>query len=216
MKSKYHKFLIVSTVALMLGGAYLHFSNDINSTGDMLPVAYGSSLSSSVGVESSETNVQNEKISADVAFLTTLASLKKIKIDTTIFENKSFNKLENNAVKIEKVTAGRKNPFAPIGSYEATSSSVVSKVVTDLPTQITEKSVVLNGTINESGAKDTFFEYGTTAELGVVTPVVKQSLVGTFIKNVLGLSPKTDYFYKACAKVNNTTLCGDVVSFTTN
>ena len=92
----------------------------------------------------------------------------------------------------------------------------IPKVVTDTPTQITDKTAVFNGTINESGAKDTYFEYGITPQLGTVTPIVKQSLVGTFIKNVLGLTPKTNYFYKACAKINNVPLCGEVVSFITN
>lgn len=199
----------------MLGGAYLYFSHDLSST-EILPVAYGSSLVSSTGVEQTDNIVtQSDKISSDVAFLTTLASLKRIKIDTSIFQNKSFTSLKDNTVKIEKVSAGRINPFAPMGVSFPVNAGL-PKVVTDQPTQITDKTVVFNGTINESGARDTYFEYGTTLELGTVTPMVKQSLVGTFIKNVLGLTPKTNYFYKACAKINGSSLCGDVVSFTTN
>ncbi len=214
MKKTYHKFLIISTVAIMLGGAYLYFSHDLNST-EMLPVAYGSSLASSTGVDPTGNVIHNNKISSDIAFLTTLASLKKIKIDTSIFQSKSFTNLKDNTVKIEKVSAGRENPFAPMGfSYPINAG--IPKVVTDTPTQITDKTAVFNGTINESGAKDTYFEYGITPQLGTVTPIVKQSLVGTFIKNVLGLTPKTNYFYKACAKINNVPLCGEVVSFITN
>ena len=222
MKRIYNKFLIISTVALVLGGAYMYFSNDLSST-EIVPKAFGSSLTSSSGVISdNSSSLEKDKISADIAFLTTLVSLKKIKIDTSLFTNKSFNKLQNNMVKIEQVTPGRINPFAMLGVLPGSSisptSTSTSKVVTDAPTQITEKSAVLNGTINAvtSSTDSAYFEYGPTPTLGTTTPIVKQSLVGTFIKSVLGLTSKTDYFYKACAKINNTVACGEVVSFTTN
>jgi CCR4-NOT transcriptional regulation complex NOT5 subunit len=222
MKIIYNKFLIISTIALFMGGVYLYFSNDLSSK-DIVPVAFGSSLTSSNGSTSAEAAEvsQGEKISSDVSFLSTLVGLKKIKIDTALFANKSFNRLENNAVQIEKVTAGRKNPFAPIGtgvsSSSGSASTSTSKVVTDQPTQITDKTVVFNGTINTtSGVTDIYFEYGTTTDLGTLTALVKQSLVGTFIKNILDLTPKTNYFYRACAKINNVVNCGDVVPFTTN
>lgn len=216
MKKIYNKFLIISTVALFIGGVYLYFSNDLNST--LTPVAFGSSLESSTGAVPLSAPVSvGDKISSDISFLTTLVSLKNIKIDTALFTNKSFNALENNAVKIEPVVAGRINPFAPISTNKTSSVVSVSKVVTDQPTQITDKTVSLNGTINTiNGVTDTYFEYGTTTNLGTVTATVKQSLVGTFIKNVLGLTPKTGYFFKACAKINGIATCGEVVSFTTN
>lgn len=221
MKIIYNKFLVISTIALFMGGVYLYFSNDLSSK-DIVPVAFGSSLTSSNGstsVEAAES--QGDKISSDVSFLSTLVGLKRIKIDTALFTNKSFNRLENNAVQIEKVTAGRKNPFAPIGAGVSSSGgsagTSASKVVTDQPTQITDKTVVFNGTINTtSGVTDIYFEYGTTTDLGTLTALVKQSLVGTFIKNVSDLTPKTNYFYRACAKINNVVNCGDVVPFTTN
>lgn len=214
MKKTYRKFLIISTIFIFIGITYIYFSNNLNTT----PIAFGSSLTSSDGTEVipvSDGSV--DKISSDISFLTTLVSLKKIKIDTAIFTNKSFNALQNNAVKIEPVVPGRINPFAPIEVSNTNNIVSTSKVITDAPTQITDKTAVLNGTINTvSGVTDTYFQYGTTTNLGTVTPTVKQSLVGTFIKNVLGLTPKTNYFYKACAKINGTATCGDVVSFTTN
>ena len=217
MKIIYNKFLIISTIVILIGGAYLYFSNDLNS-GTIVPVAFGSSLTSSTGVESLPASSSvGDKISSDISFLTTLVSLKKIKIDTSLFTNKSFNALQNNAVKIEPVIAGRINPFAPIDTNMISNILSTSKVVTDQPTQVTDKTAVLNGTINTvNGVTDTYFEYGTTVNLGIVTAIVKQSLVGTFIKNVLGLTPKTNYFFKACAKINNIAFCGEVVSFTTN
>jgi len=218
MKIFYNKFLIVSTILLIIGGVYLHYSNDLNTNG-IVPVAFGSSLVSSNVLPVEPSLSENDQISSDISFLSAIVSLKRIKIDTTLFSSKSFNRLKDNSVKIEKVTAGRSNPFAPISTGGTSSgvSSSTSKVVTDPPTQITDSTVVFNGTVNvTTGVTDTYFEYGPTQELGTVTEKVKISLVGTFIKNILGLTSGTNYFYKACAKINNVASCGEVVSFTTN
>jgi hypothetical protein len=216
MKRKYNKFLIISTIFILIGGVYLYFSKNLNSE-DIVPIAFGSDLSSSTGAESSlTTSFLGDDITSDISFLATLVSLKTIKIDTILFSNKSFNALQNNTVKIEPVTPGRQNPFAPINSNNG-NVVFVSNIVTDQPTQITNKTATLNGTVNiTNGVTDTYFKYGTTENLDTITTKVEQSLVGTFIKNVLGLTPKTTYFFKACAKVDNVELCGEIVSFTTN
>lgn len=221
MKIFYNKFLIISTIVLFIGGVYLYFSNSLNNE-NIVPVAYGSSLSTSTGEEVAPlvTTSSGDKISSDISFLATLVSLKKIKIDTTIFDSQPFKLLKNNVVVITPVAAGRINPFAPI--YNNTTNNVITtpSVTTNQPTVVTDKTAVLNGLINIGNASNTVtnitFEYGATPSLGTIISTVEQSLVGTFIKNVVGLTPKTNYFYKACAKINNITLCGDVVSFITN
>ncbi len=217
MKIIYNKFLIISTIVLFIGGVYLYFSHNLNSE-TIVPVAYGSSLASSAGSVTTPTSSGTvDQISSDISFLATLASLKEIKIDTSLFAEESFKVLVNNQVKIEPVVAGRINPFAPMDVGTTNNVATVSNVVTDQPTQVTDRTAILNGTINTvNGVTATYFQYGTTVNLGTVTPTVEQSLVGTFIKNVLGLTPKTNYFYKACAKINGVALCGDVVSFATN
>jgi hypothetical protein len=219
MKKTYHKFLIISTVAIFFSGAYIYFSNDLKNEA-FVPVAFGSSLSSSNEVDNTtSTSPLSEKLAEDISFLTTLVSLKNITIDTNFFENNSFKILQDNRVKleIESVNPGRLNPFSPINTSAVNNiKNTSSGVVTDLPTQITETTAVLNGTINTSSkVTDIYFEYGPTEALGTLTSTVKQSLVGTFIKTVSGLNPQTTYFSKACVKINNTALCGEVVSFTT-
>ena len=90
MKKKYNKFLIVSTIFLLVGGVYLYSSRDINS-GGVVPVAFGASLVSSNGTPQTPANPEmSADISSDIAFLTTLVSLEKIKMDTTIFTMPSF------------------------------------------------------------------------------------------------------------------------------
>lgn len=214
MKRLYNKFLIVSTIGLIIGGIYLYLSDKLNE--DIVNVAFGSSLVSTVdGVSGG--SVLDEKINSDISFLTTLVSLKKINIDTTLFSNKSFNALVNNAVKIEPVAAGRQNPFSPISATSSTGAVSALKVITDPVSGLTNTTAVFNGTVNvATGVTDTYFEYGATDKMESVTTTVKQSLVGTFIKNVSGLTPKTTYFYRACAKINGIKLCGDTVSFNTN
>ncbi|MFA6251143.1 MAG: hypothetical protein WC603_00750 [Candidatus Paceibacterota bacterium] len=213
MKTKYNKFLIVSTLFLLIGGFYLYSSRDLKSE-SLIPVAFGSSLASSTEGESA-TSPLGSDITSDISFLSTLVALKTISIDTTLFSNKSFNLLIDNTVKIEPVVPGRPNPFAPVDS-NGNSIPQGSSIITESATQITDKTAVLNGTMNiTNGVTDTYFKYGTTENLGLVTTKVEQSLVGTFIKNVLGLNPRTTYFFKACAKVNNAELCGEIVSFTT-
>lgn len=214
MRRIYNKFLVISTIGLIIGGVYLHFSHKLNT--DIVNVAFGSSLVSTID-PSLETNTLDQKINSDISFLTTLVSLKKINIDTTLFSNKSFNALENNAVKIEPVLAGRPNPFAPVNQTNIANQVSALKVITDQVSGITGTTAVFNGTVNvATGVTDTYFEYGLTDKVEIPTSTVKQSLVGTFIKNVSGLTPKTTYFYRACAKINGIKLCGDTVSFNTN
>lgn len=217
MKRIYNNFLIISTFTILIGGVYLYFSKDLNSNG-IVPVAFGSSLSNLSGTEVSAVNpISEDKISSDILFLAALVSLKNIKIDATLFTNKSFNKLKDNTVKMDQVEAGRTNPFAPVNINKFTNAVSIVKVFTDQPTQITNKTVILNGIINDlNGATDSYFEYGPTVKLGTVTDTVEKSLIGAFFKNISGLNSKTTYYFKACSKINNTNFCGDVVSFTTN
>jgi len=219
MKKTYNKFLIILTFAIFIGGLCLYFSKGTDSK-SLVPVAFGSSLESSADGDTSSTDpvatsAPSSDTTSDISFLATLVSLKNLKIDTSIFSNASFNNLQNNSVAIEAVKAGRSNPFAPIDSINNNTS--VATVITNQPTQITSNSVILNGTINTmNGSADTYFEYGTSTQgAGNSTISVKQSLVGTFIKNVSGLTPKTTYFFKACAKISGVVSCGEVISFTT-
>ncbi len=218
MNKSYNKFLIITSLALLVGGVYSYFSNSLYVQALDTPVSANSSLVSQNGSSSSVLGINNEdKIAEDTAFLATLTSLKKIKIDTTIFNSQEFLSLNDNTVNLEAAVPGRPNPFAPFSSEVSSSNSALSPVVTNDPTQVTDKSAILNGTINNlSGVTSVFFEYGADPELGQSTSPVKQSLVGTFVTSIKGLTPETTYFYRAVAKVGTAPIYGDVVSFNTN
>jgi len=210
MNKTYHKFLIIFSILVIIGGVYFYFSNSL-----MSEASLSSSLDSSGFVDGAV--LGDDKIALDIAFISTLTSLNKIEIDTTLFENKSFRNLNDNTVKLEPSVSGRINPFAPITSGSFSNRVASSPVTTSAPLEIKTKTAVLSGIVNNTAeALNPYFEYGTTEKLGQKTSQATVSLIGTFIANVTELTSKTTYFYKACAKINGALVCGEVVSFNTN
>jgi hypothetical protein len=210
----YNKFLIVFAVVLLIGGVYTYFSYGLNAQAALGGVSSNSSLESAAA--SGYNSSTDAKIASDTAFLTSLTSLTRITIDTTLFNNISFKLLKDNNVKLEPVISGRPNPFVPVDSATLTASAV-SSVITNDATQIAGTSAIFNGTVNSAlGATNAYFEYGTTDKLGKATREATLSLVGTFVIPITGLAPRTTYFYRAAARVNKVVLYGDIVSFTTN
>jgi len=215
MKKIHNKFLIISGIVVLISTTFLYSSSNMSSP-LIIPVVYSSSLSDTTSGEIEIPSLIESKIQDDISFLTTLISLKKIKINKTIFSNNGFNALKSNKVNIEKVPSGRINPFAPTEAIRINDDIKYSKVITNEATQVTDNSAMFNGTLDAiSETTDAYFIYGTTNNLGSTTSKVKQSLAGTIIKNILGLKTKTKYFYKACAKIDKTELCGEILTFTT-
>lgn len=213
MKIINNTFLIVIAVSFLVLVGYTYFSNNPN-----VLAAPSSSISSQSGESPIESVTKSEdaKISVDTAFLLTLSSLKKITIDTSIFESKAFKKLNDNTVNLEQAQTGRPNPFAPIDAILASESDSLSVVMTNQPVKVVSKTAVLSGTVTTTeGVVGTYFEYGPTPSLGKVTIQATPSLIGTFILTVNGLNPQTTYFYRAVAKVNGTQQYGEIVSFET-
>ncbi len=206
MNKTYHKFLIILSVFILIVGVYLYFSNSLNTE-----AAPASSL------ESSLTTNSFGKIASDIAFIETLTSLKRIKIDTSLFTSKSFQSLVDNTERLEAVDSGRVNPFAPVTGNTLKSSSNFSNIKTNNPIEVNTNTAILSGSINGSiTTQDPYFEYGTTNKLGEITSSVNISLIGSFVINITNLKPETNYFYKACYKKDKRVVCGDIVSFNTN
>ena len=199
----YHKFLILLIIFILFGSFYLYFSNNLVSEASLI-----SSLSKDIF--SSEDETTN-----DIAFISSLNSLNNIKIDTDLFSNKAFIYLKNNAVKIEdNVVPGRLNPFSPV-KQELSTNIVSSPVLTNSPINVKSTSVTLSGTVNNtSGLSGGYFEYGLTKNLGQKITQSTFSLIGAFVVDITGLTPKTVYFYRACVKMG-TNMCGEIVSFET-
>ena len=214
MHRKYNKFLIVSFVGVLALGAYSYFYNNLKSEAANEDSALSSSLTDTASTTSAPVN---NTINEDTAFLMKLNSLKRIKIDVSLFENQAFKLLVSNNIKIDPLPYGRLNPFSPTDQ-----STAVAKLTYTLKTNpvgaITNKSAVLNGSL-EGGAtsNNIYFEYGTVADkLDKTTPKVIPSLVGNFSSNINLLNSKTTYYYRSAANINGAIVFGDVMTFNTN
>jgi len=215
MNKFFNKFLIVMVGIILLSGLYIFFSDSLNS--EAAGSSTDSSLSSSTGANPASVATIDQKIAEETAFISTLASITDIKIESALFSNKLFTDLKDNNVDLQEDSVGRINPFALIDANSAQNiASFAPGVVTNAATQITNKGAIFSGTVTGPNVTSTYFEYGITESLGKVTPPVKQSLIGGFVTTINGLNSKTQYFYRADAKVNGVPIQGTVVSFTTN
>jgi len=212
MNKLFNKFLILLIVVLTSLGLYLYFSNGIKS--EAANTTDGGLSSSSNQTTTAPTEME-QRIADDTSFISTLMSLNGIKIDTSLFSDKSFTKLNDNNVKIAVDTVGRSNPFAVISDGGSSAQPVVS-IVTNEATQVTDKTAILNGTVNDSSATGTYFEYGASDTLGKTTNQSKQSMIGGISALITGLTSKTTYYFRSVAKISGTLVYGETISFTTN
>lgn len=219
MKRIYTTFLIAFSVGLFTLGMYTYFSGGISAQAANA-LSSDSSLSSQNGTTPAQdfsSSTTDSRIAVDTAFLATLTSLTKIRIDTSIFTNEAFKRLQDNTVNLEPAVTGRENPFAPIAGMTIDTTVAQAPIITNDPVQVTNKTAVLSGTIKSTaGVIATYFEYGPTPTLGKVTSASNPSLIGTFIMSITKLTPQTTYFYRSVAKTKGAPLYGEVVSFTTN
>ncbi|MCX6753922.1 MAG: hypothetical protein NTV03_02620 [Candidatus Nomurabacteria bacterium] len=219
MHKKYNKFLIVSFIIVSILGVYSYFYNDLRSEA-ATTVDGESPLTSSLDTTITSTNTvtTSNQVTEDTAFLMKLVSLTRIKVDASLFTNKAFQLLVDNNIKLEAVPYGRTNPFSPTtGSVlNTTNNKITFLLKTNPATLVTSKSAILNGSLEGATSDNIYFEYGTTDTLGKVTPKVIPSLIGNFASNLIGLTSKTTYFFRAVASVNGALTFGDITSFTTN
>jgi hypothetical protein len=219
MHKKYNKFLIVSFIVVSILGVYSYFYNDLRSEAATLD-ENGDPITSSLDTTtttSSPTTSSSNQVAEDTAFLMKLTSLTTIKVDASLFKNKGFGLLVDNNIKLDPVPYGRTNPFSPTTSSVTNTNNAVTLLLKTNPVSlVTSKSAILNGSLEGATSDNIYFEYGTTNTLGKVTPKVIPSLIGNFASNLLGLTSKTTYFYRAAASINGTITLGEIISFTTN
>ncbi len=203
-------FLISITAIIIIGLVYIYIYK-----GGKTEAADSSPLFSSVETEDLKNNI-DDQTSLNISFISTLSSLKKIKIDNSFFDSKGFVSLKDNSVVLEQVSPGRANPFSPINTDSLMSSSF-SKIKTNEPSQISSNSAILNGSVDMTNSFSAlYFEYGNTLALDKKTPNLEPSVIGNFMANVSGLTSKTTYYYRSAVKIGDNTLYGEVASFTTN
>lgn len=215
MHKKYNKFLIVSFIVVFIFGVYSYFYNNLRSEA----ATTADPITSSLDTTTTATNVvaTSSQATEDTAFLMKLVSLTKIKVDSSLFNNKTFKLLVDNNIKLEAVPYGRTNPFSPTTSSVTNINNAVTFLLKTNPaTLITNKSAILNGSLEGVTSDNIYFEYGITNTLGKITPKVIPSLIGNFASNLIGLTSKTTYFFRAVANINGVLTLGDITLFTTN
>jgi hypothetical protein len=214
MKKSYKKILLVLTMIFFIGSFCFYFKIDLFSP-NIIKTVLADSLESSADVNFKAN--PSMKVSEDILFLSTLSSLKTITINVDFLNDTYFKSLKNNKVKLTPVKAGRDNPFEPMEDDSIISIINPPNIITNQASNIGLNKATLNGTLNLiNGVTDIYFSYGVNQQnLDKKVIVASPSLIGTFLKNIEGLSPSTNYFYKACAKISNIDVCGEIISFTT-
>lgn len=116
MHKRHNKFLILLSILVLTWGIYYSFHNDSTTeaatSGDD-EGSLSSSLDTTADKSQSATN-GSSTATEDTSFLMKLASLKTIKVDTSLFSNAAFNSLVDNNINLESAPYGRINPFSPV------------------------------------------------------------------------------------------------------
>ena len=212
MHKKFNKFLIVSFIGVIILGVYSYFYNDLKSEAS----SNGSLVSSLDSTTNAAPTLDNSNASLDTAFLTKLASLTSIKIDTSLFTSKTFNSLVDNNIKLDPVPYGRTNPFSPSDKIASTTGVTVSPIKANPALSITDKSVIFSGSLNGGVVSNNiYFEYGISPNFGKLTPKLSPSLTGNFSSSVTGLISKTTYYFRAVANINGVLTYSETMSFDT-
>lgn len=103
-----HKFIVIG-IALALAGAAWYGLSASPATPDLAPTPTASGSSP-----------------AEAGIVSTLLTLRAVKLDGTIFGDPEFTRLKDFSTEIVPEPVGRTNPFAPLSSPSSSASSTKS------------------------------------------------------------------------------------------
>lgn len=210
MHKKYNKFLVISFVGVFILGVYSYFYNDF--IGEVSSAENSLTSSLETNVPTGTGSVTSENVSVNTSFIMDLATLTRIKVDSTIFKDQAFKLLVDNSIPLGEAPYGRINPFSP-----ADKNAKISFILKSIPaTSVTSNSAILNGSFEGSAPNNIYFEYGVSETLGNKTPKLAASSVGNFASMLSGLNSKTTYYYRSVASINGNIVYGELISFKTN
>ncbi|OIO29590.1 hypothetical protein COX93_03270 [Candidatus Nomurabacteria bacterium CG_4_10_14_0_2_um_filter_30_12] len=111
MSSKIKNIIIFTVIGVSLILVYIFFIKKAPDQGNLI-----SSFSTS-GIVPENTGIQDGDSTVSQDFLSVLLGVKNIKLDDSIFSNKSFINLHDSSILLTSPgDEGRVNPFAPIGN----------------------------------------------------------------------------------------------------
>lgn len=149
-------------------------------------------------------------------FSALLANIKRISIDTSLFDNVAYKLLRDFPISLGSDIVGRTNPFAPIGS-DSDSGAVSPLIQTVQPGKVTSTTAELGAqlVLPDTVPTSVVFEYGKTDTFGSATAPVIVNKSTTTLVTISNLSPETLYYVRAVAVRGSTTTIGNTNSFTT-
>ncbi len=214
MKSSLKKIIILVVLIAIAAFVYGYFFKK-PATGPASPLSSstGANSPSSAPLPSTEDQIGQE-------FLSLLLNLRTLKLDDSIFTDRSFTSLRDYTTELSLTDAkGRVNPFAPIGTDQIVTVSpdlttTQSSVTTSAASDVIRTRASLNATVTAGVTPEArWFEYGSTTTLDQKTQEIDVTLPFTY--RVTSLTPATTYYFKACVRVNALPICGDPLTFTT-
>ncbi len=207
MKTFTHTLLVIVIIASLAGTGYSIFRARGNADAATTAGLTTSGIPDSPLAPNKTLGVGNE-------FVTLLLNIRSIKLDSSIFSDKSFRSLQDFSRPIPPDTnPGRPNPFAPLG---VDSVGVSTQVSTSNPSSLSATGVTLNGTLVVGGVDiEHWFDYGTTTSLGTETTHKSQQNPGAFAETISGLLPNTVYYAKAVASIGGQIVAGNQVTWKT-
>jgi hypothetical protein len=159
----------------------------------------------------------NTNTTASDEFSVLLSSIKRINIDTSLFNNKAYQLLRDFPVSLGSEVVGRTNPFAPVGTdSDGAPFSLVIQTVQ--PGKLTATSAEFGAqiTLPDTVPTSVVFEYGTTDSFGSATAPIVVTKSSTTLFTITKLNPDTNYFVRAVAVRGSNSIVGNTLSFTTN
>lgn len=161
-------------------------------------------------------------------FASALASIKSIAIDTSVFTMPTYKALQDNPITLGSEAVGRANPFAPVGTDAEVgvfptpaATEVIStngaSISTSTPTAIKKTSAVFEAqaAFDIGPTASIVFAYGTSEALGMTSAPVKIKTPGPVKATIKNLTSGTQYFVQATMTLGESTVSGDIISFTT-
>ncbi|HRH24960.1 MAG TPA: fibronectin type III domain-containing protein [Candidatus Paceibacterota bacterium] len=159
----------------------------------------------------------NTNTTASDEFSVLLSSIKRINIDTSLFNNKAYQLLRDFPVSLGSEVVGRTNPFAPVGT-DSDGAPVSLVIQTVQPGKLTATSAEFGAqiTLPDTVPTSVVFEYGTTDSFGSATAPIVVTKSSTTLFTITKLNPDTNYFVRAVAVRGSNSIVGNTLSFTTN
>lgn len=212
--SKKLKIFIVVIIVLAIA-IFVFYS--LGSKKAPAPTATTSPLSSTTGVIPLPNANKSKSTQSSDEFSTLLSNIKRITIDTSLFDNPAYKMLRDFPVSLGSEIVGRTNPFAPIGS-DAGGLPAVDVIVETLQSgKVTSTTAEFGAQITVADTVPTtiIFEYGVSDTFGSATTPIVVNKNGITLVTVTKLLPETSYYVRAVAVRGVAPTIGNTTMFTT-